>query len=44
MPLAVIDRVNVLGCAERSFLVFTDSLGWAIGNYTPNVGEAGDSD
>jgi hypothetical protein len=24
--------------------VFTDCLGWAIGDYTPNVGEAGDSD
>jgi hypothetical protein len=44
MPLAVIDRVNVLGCAKRSLLVFNDCLGWAIGNYTPNVGEAGDGD
>ncbi len=44
MPLAVIDRVNVLGCAECSLLVFTDCLGWAIVNYTPNVGEAGDGD
>jgi hypothetical protein len=44
MPLAVIDRVNVLGCVEHSLLVFTDCLGWAIGNYTPNVGEAGDGD
>ncbi len=26
MPQAVIDRVNVLGCAKRSFLVFTDCL------------------
>jgi hypothetical protein len=24
--------------------VFTDRLGWAIGNYTPNVGKAGDGD
>jgi hypothetical protein len=44
MPLAVIDRVNVLGRAKRSLLVFTDHLVWAIGNYTPNVGEAGDGD
>ncbi len=44
MPSAVIDQVNVLGCAKRSLLVFTDCLGWAIGNYTPNVGEAGDGD
>ncbi len=26
MPLAVIDRVNVLGCAKHSLLVFTDCL------------------
>ncbi len=44
MPSAVIDRVNVLGRAECPLLVFTDFLGWAIGNYTPNVGEAGDGD
>ncbi len=44
MPSAVIDRVNVLGCAKCSLLVFTDCLGQAIGNYTPNVGEAGDGD
>ncbi len=44
MPLAVIDQVNVLGGAERSLLVFTDCLGWAIVDYTPNVGEAGDGD
>ncbi len=44
MPLAVMDRVNVLGCAIRSFLVFIDRLGQAIGNYTTNVGEAGDGD
>ncbi len=42
-PLAVIDRVNVLGRAKHSLLVFTDCLGWAIGNYTPNVGEAGEN-
>ncbi len=44
MPLAVIDRVNALGCAERSLLVFTDPLGQAISDYTPNVGEAGGGD
>ncbi len=44
IPSAVIDRVNVLDHAECSLLVFTDCLGWAIGNYTPNVGEAGDDD
>ncbi len=27
MPLAVIDRVNVFGCAECSLLVFSDCLG-----------------
>jgi hypothetical protein len=32
MPLAVIDQVNVLGCAERSLLVFTDCLSRAIGD------------
>jgi hypothetical protein len=40
----MIDWVNVLGCADSSLLVFTDCLGQAIGNYTPNVGEAGDGD
>ncbi len=44
MLLAVIDRVNVLDHAERSLLVFTECLGWAIGNCTPNVDEAGDGD
>ena len=44
MPSAVIDQVNVLGCAKHSLLVFTDCLDWAIGNYMPNVGEAGDGD
>jgi hypothetical protein len=44
MPLAVIDRVNMLCRAKHSLLVFTDFLGWAIGNYMPNVGEAGDGD
>jgi hypothetical protein len=42
MPLAVTDWVNVLGRAKHSLLVFTDLLGQAIGNYTPNVGEACD--
>jgi hypothetical protein len=44
MLLAVIDQVNVLGHAKRSLLVFTDRLGRTIGNYSPNVGEAGDGD
>ncbi len=44
MPLAVIDRVNVLGHAKRSLLVFTDCLGQATGDYTPIVGEDGDGD
>jgi hypothetical protein len=44
MTPAVIDRVNVLGHAKRSLLVFTGRPGWAIGNYTPNVGEAGNGD
>jgi hypothetical protein len=44
MPLAVIDRVNVLGRAKCSLLVFTDCLGQVIGDYTPNIGEAGDGD
>jgi hypothetical protein len=44
MPLAVINRVNVLGCAERSLLVFTDRLGHAVGDYTPNVGKTGDEE
>ncbi len=44
MPLAVIDRVNVLGHAKGFLLVFTGCLGRAIGNYTPNDGEASDGD
>jgi hypothetical protein len=44
MPLAVIDRVNMLGHAERSLLELTDCLGQAIGDYMPNVGDAGDND
>ncbi len=27
MPLAIVDQANVLGCAKRSLLVFTDCLG-----------------
>jgi hypothetical protein len=42
MPLAVINWVNVFGHAKRFLLVFTDCLGQLIGNYAPNVGEAGD--
>jgi hypothetical protein len=44
MSLAVINWVNVLGCAKHSLLVFNDRLGRVIGVYTPNVGEAGDGD
>jgi hypothetical protein len=44
MPLAVIDWVNVLGCAKGSFLVFTDCLSQGIGDYTLNVVETGDCD
>jgi hypothetical protein len=44
MPSAVIDRVNVLGRAERSMLVFTYRHGCAIGNYTSMVNEAGAKD
>ncbi len=44
MPLAFIDRVNVLGHAERSLLVFTDCLGRDVGDYTPNVGNTGDEE
>ena len=35
MPTAVIDRVNVLGRAECSLLVFTDRQGRVIGDYAP---------
>ncbi len=44
MPLAVIDRVSVLGRTEQSMLVFTDCLGCVIGNYTPTINEAGEED
>jgi len=43
MPSAVIDRVNLLGQAERPLLVFTDRHGRIIGDYTPNVGETDDA-
>jgi hypothetical protein len=44
MPLAVIDCVNVLGCAKCSLLVFTDRLECVIGDYTPNVGKTVDEE
>ncbi len=44
MPLAVIDRVNVLGHTKRSMLVFTDRLGRVIGDYTPTESVAGEED
>jgi hypothetical protein len=44
MPLAVIDRVNLLGHAECTFLVFTDRHGQEIGDYTPTAGETDDTD
>ena len=37
IPSAVIDHVNVLGCAQRSMLVFTDCYGCTIGNNTPTM-------
>ena len=40
----VIDRVNMLGCTERSMLVFTDRLGRAIGDYTPTEHVAGEDE
>jgi hypothetical protein len=43
MPLAVIDRVNVLGRTERSMLV-SNRLGRVIGNYTPIENVAGEED
>ena len=44
MPAAVIDRVNVLGRAERSLLVFTDRQGRAIGDYSPTPIENADAE
>jgi hypothetical protein len=43
MPLAIIDRVNVLGRTKRLMLVFTYRLGRVIGDYTPeNVADEED--
>ena len=45
MPAAVIDRVNVLGRAERSMLVFTDRQGRVIGDHTPtHIDEESEAD
>jgi len=44
MPTAVIDRVNVLGWAERSLLVFTDCQGRVIGDYAPTTAEQADAE
>ncbi len=44
MPLAVIDRVNVLGHAKYSLLVFTDRHGQVIGDYTPTAGKTVNTD
>jgi hypothetical protein len=44
MPTAVIDRVNVLGWAERSLLVFTDRQGRTIGDYAPTTVEQADAE
>ncbi len=44
MLLAVIDRVNVLGHAKCSLMVFTDRHGRVIGDYTPSAGKTDDTD
>jgi hypothetical protein len=44
MSMAVIDRVNVLGHAKCSLLVFTDCHGRVIGDYTPTAGKTDDTD
>jgi hypothetical protein len=44
MPLAVIGRVNLLGCAKHSLLVFTYCHGQVIGDYTPTAGKTDDTD
>ncbi len=44
MPLAVINRVNLLGHAKRSLLVFTDRHGRVIDDYTPTAGKTDDTD
>ncbi len=42
VPLAVINRVNVLGRTKWSLLVFTDHLGRVIGDYTLTENVAGE--
>jgi hypothetical protein len=44
MPLAVINRVNLLGHAKPSLLVFTDCHGRVIGDYAPTAGKIDDTD
>ena len=44
MPSTVINRVNLLGHAERSLLVFTGHHGQVIGDYTPTAGKTDDTD
>ncbi len=44
MPFVVINQDTVLSRAKRYLLVFTDCLGQVNGDYTPNIGEAGDGD
>jgi hypothetical protein len=44
MPLAVINRVDLLGHAKCSLLVFTDRHGQVIGDYTPTSGKTDDTD
>ncbi len=41
--LAVIERVNLLGHAKRSLLVFNDRHGRVIGDYTPTAGKTDDT-
>jgi hypothetical protein len=43
MPLAVINRVILLGHTERSLLVLTDRHGQVIGDYTSTAGETDDT-
>ncbi len=44
MPSAIINRVNLLGHAKHSSLVFTDHHGQVIGDYTPTAGKTDDTD
>jgi hypothetical protein len=44
MPTAVIDRVNVLGWAKRSLLVFTDCQRRPIGDYASTTVEQADTE